>query len=505
MKQLLLSKSEAVYVKHYFQKETRLGAAVLIILGLLVLGYILPSPILYFGLSLFGGTFDIFGDTDSGNLSLVFLAICILAYVLPLYIFRFLMSRSGNDLYLSLPIERKRLFYVHYLIGLIYLVSVSFFLLIIFCMFSGIDIFSKIIGGYFPAIMIYFLLNCGFILLGCCLYTFFTYIIIRCHTLLDGIIMGIIYTVLPLFFYYAASALCEHVINDTLVSVAGNDNTIEGFLDLLVAALSIPWQMNLWIKLYCYHELTGVYTLELLILCGIVWLIIAAVCLNGAAKRFMRIRSEQSGQTTSAFITYPLLIPLITFFLLIGFQGEAPISIATAAIAVCYLLADFFAERKIRFSFKRLVLFPALALSSYLLFMMLSSTQMFGTLQEIPSAEQVESVVFDITQDYQENFNHTSSDSQETDINYYPNYTGQSSDPQKIASFIECHRQLVSLAKQHNSESYSGWRYYISFTYTTKNHQNIARMYLFREQDMEHINTLLKELHKQALIQKITE
>ena len=251
--------------------------------------------------------------------------------------------------------------------------------------------------------------------------------------------------------------------------------------------------MNLWIKLYCYHELTGVYTLELLILCGIVWLIIAAVCLNGAAKRFMRIRSEQSGQTTIAFITYPLLIPLITFFLLIGVQGEAPISIATAAIAVCYLLADFFAERKIRFSLKRLVLFPALALSSYLLFMMLSSTQMFGTLQEVPSAEQVESVVFGITQDYQ------------GDTNHYPSYTGQSSDPQKIASFIDCHRQLAALAKQHNSEPYLDWRYYISFIYTTKNHQTIERMYLFREQDMEHIYTLLKEWHKQALIQKITE
>lgn len=491
MKQLLLSKSEAAYVKHYFQKEKRLGCAVFIIMGLLVLGYILPTPILDFGLSLFGGTPSFFGEADSRNLSLVFLAICILAYVLPLYLFRFLMSRSGNDLYLSLPIERKRLFYVHYLTGLIYLVSASFLLLIIYCMFSGIGDISQISGGFFSGIVIYFLLNCGFILLGCCLYTFFTYIVVRCHTLLDGVIMGIIYTVLPLFIYYAATALCYHVIDDSLISITDNsDNTISGFLDLLVAALSIPWQMNLWIKLFCYHELTGVYTFELLILCGIVWLIIAIACFIGAGKRFMRIRSEQSGQATNAFITYPLLIPLITFLMLIGLQGNFPISIATIAIAVCYLLANFFAERKIRISIKRLLLFGALALSSYLLFMTLSTTHMFGTLQEIPSPKQIESIEFhDFHAGYDSNLS----------------YLGQSSDPQKIATFIEYHKKIVEIAKQHDDKSFLNWRYCISFTYKTKDHKTIERSYVFYEQDMNLIAELLKECQKQALIQQIKE
>lgn len=496
MKQLLLNHSEVNYIKHYFQKESRLACAALIILALFVLGFLIPMPLVNAALTLFGGEISHFNGTDTGELSLVFIAICIMAYLLPLYLFRFLMNRSGNDLYLSLPIERKRLFYIHYLIGLIYLICVSLILLVIYCVFNDLTTLDNINLGFSHSIILYFLLNLGFIVLGVCLYSFFTYITVRCHTLLDAIVMSMIYTLLPLLIYYSLIAFCGHIMDDALVSISGDlseGNIIKNMLEMFVALISVPWQMNLWVTLFGFYELDSVYSVELLILCGAVWVLIGIACFIGGAKAFERIRSEQSGQTTGAFFTYPLLIPLVTFLLLLGVQRPYLITGPTAVIALGYMLANFFARRKISFSFRRCLTFILLTLTSFLLFITLSRTHLFGTLKEIPTLEQIESVSFEITADYQ-----TAYDSN-------PNYNGYCEDQDEIAQILDAHEAIVKLAAGKTKRQNYSWDYYVSYEYVTKDHKIITRTYVFDKEEQEVVLSLLKKWQEQGLIKENVE
>ena len=163
MKQLLLTNTELSYLKYYIKKEARLGITAIIILALFVSGLLLPGALVKIGLILFGGQFDDYSGSGWESMSRVFISVCILAYLLPLYLFRFLMNRSGNDLYLSLPIERKRLFYVHYIIGLFYLITISLLLLLGYSLFvNTLSIYQISSAESFS----YILLNIYFIEIG---------------------------------------------------------------------------------------------------------------------------------------------------------------------------------------------------------------------------------------------------------------------------------------------------------------------------------------------------
>lgn len=484
MKQLLLNQSETLYIKHYFQKEMRLGCAVFIILTLFVLGFLIPMPLIDLGLLFFGGK-----DSNASNLSLVFIAICLLAYSLPLYLFRFLMKRSSNDLYLSLPIERKRLFYVHYLIGLIYLTAVSFLLLIIFCVFNGLSFFDALQAEYVNVI-VYFILNCGFILLGCFLYTFFTYLTVRCHTLADAMAMGIIYTLLPIVIYISCVTFGERVINETLVSVINiisEESLFADFLDSMTVILSIPAQMQHWLLLLS-PEWSGVSSFEILCFSGVIWFVFAIGCFNGAQKAFVRLRSEQCGQVSDAFFTYPLLIPLITFFLLVGLQHKQIITITTLVIALGYMLANFLAWRRIHFSIRRCLLFIAMASTSYLLFMTCTSTNMFGMVEEVPSLDQIETVDLDIMENYQDE---------------YYGFSGKSVESYKLIHFLEFQSEIAELAKHQNKDELDDWYYQISFRYVTDDNQTIYRLYVFPKTEAERVAALMKKWQEQKLIEKV--
>ena len=118
---LRLNRQEKQYAKHYVQTNMRLAIVVVMVLCLFVLGLLIPEQLIGIPLFLFDGSLGYYHEV--GGMAMFFISICILAYLLPLFQFRFLMKRSHSDLYLSLPMERKRLFYVHYVIGLLFIVE----------------------------------------------------------------------------------------------------------------------------------------------------------------------------------------------------------------------------------------------------------------------------------------------------------------------------------------------------------------------------------------------
>lgn len=494
MKQLLLTNTELSYVNYYIKKEARLGIATIIILALFVSGLLLPAALVEIGLTLFGGQFDFHSGSGWESMSRVFISVCVLAYLLPLYLFRFKMNRSGNDLYLSLPIERKRLFYVHYVIGLFYLITISLLLLIGYSVFvKALSIYQITSAGSFS----YILLNIYFIGLGVCLYTFFTYIVIRCYNLLDAILMELAYTLLPLLFYYALQALIIHAAeaSTAYLFLGFDDASLLNMIELPTAVLSIPTQMNLWMLYYCSYASEAVIALELLLVAGLLWIIFAVCCFLGARRSFVRIRSEQSGQNTNAFFTYPLLIPLVSFLLLIATQSEQLFSISIIFILVAYLLAHFIAYRKISFSIRKLLLFFSLAASSFLLFISLTKTNLFGALKEVPKLENVNSFTLGITQ-YDAN-----NESPQTTF-----LSGSGSSDEALADILREQAKIRDYKKQHSNNEFYDQAYIVRFQYDSDTAEQgfIERTYIFNQEDREYIEARITEWKKNNIIQNYT-
>ncbi len=210
----------------------------------------------------------------------------------------------------------------------------------------------------------------------------------------------------------------------------------------------------------------------------------------------MRIRSEQSGQITNAFFTYPLLIPLVSFLLLIATQSEHLFSINIILILVAFLLAHFIAYRKISFSIRKLLLFISLAASSFLLFISLTKTNLFGAVKEVPKLEEIDSFTLAVTQYYANN-----ESSQSTFL------IGSGRSDEAIADILAEQAKIMDYKKQHSDNDIYDQAYIVRFQYDTDAVEQgfIERTYIFNQKDKEYIEARIAEWKKMHIIQDYTE
>ena len=127
----------------------------------------------------------------------------ILAYVLPVTEFSFFKKRINLDCAYSLPISRKAMGAVHYLVGLIVLIGAftsSYLLNFILLLTRGPGWFD-----FSPMILHY--LFC--VLLGTCIYSFLVFVFNEANTKNDGIWFMILYTFVFLFVLMALDEIIE--------------------------------------------------------------------------------------------------------------------------------------------------------------------------------------------------------------------------------------------------------------------------------------------------------
>lgn len=482
---LRLSAQEQQYAKHYIQTHFRLAMVVIIVLCLFVLGLLLPESLIMLPLSFFTGSIS--GIADEEGLPLFFISICILAYVLPLFQFRFLMQRSGSDLYLSLPMERKRLFYVHYGIGLVFLVTCALVELLVMICFagpSGNGLNELELNGRFV---------CGvYILLGICLYTFFVALVMHCHRILDGMLICIIYTILPVLIYYSLQLFLYHAQNsvmfaDSFVSY----NTVEDaaashdMIFMFASLLSIPWQMNSWLDV-AYGSFGD--SLSFLAAALIAWMIVAVLCYLHARDKMVRMRSELSGQPTQSLLTYPLLIPVLALLFVMAFGNGSIISFPILMILVIYLFAYCFAKRKLTFDVRTLLVYMAIVLISSGLYHLIGKNHWFQTIHEFPTADGIEYMQIEVC---------VRSDITE----FHYKMTDAISDPVAIKSLIQ---DQEALAKRHEKiPTHESWDTTVTFYY----HENgkVTVLNYTYNKDMakqEAVDEMLAKWQKQKLLQE---
>lgn len=487
----LLSDREKAYAKHYMRTNNRLAIVTALILALFVMGYITPSILIYASLDLFGGAIN---SAVGEIVSSLFISICILAYILPIYQFRFLMKRSSSDLYLSLPIERKRLFYVHYLIGLLYMGAVAILesIPVMYAYFENNHYYSGVtvdatwnapLYGTMETAMIILCLLSVFLVLGTCLYTFFTCFIVRCHTILDAVLICAVYTLLPLIVYYSIGFFLSDVANEVLYSMESYGPSYTGTLaDILVALTSLPWQMNAWVHLCFDRSLAADYTLVLLVTEMIVWMILAVICYRNAQNYFIRLKSEDISQPTKSPLTYPLLIPFVTFQLLLILGEGKLISLTICILFALYLIARFFARRKISWEPRMMILYLLLVLASSALYRVMVQTSVLGTVAELPQSSEVKSIQLELMDQH---FAYYTSD----DI----------TKREHKDAIMRAHAQwLPHTTKTLNQNEAHGS---ITIRYMLMNDESLYRHYYFDEANTAYLETLLKQWEEEDIIE----
>lgn len=375
--------SERPYIKQYIYANKHLILVIMIFLSLIVSGLLVPSSLVSYAFMAFGfDPVNTYGFISSDR-NLMMICVCMLSYFLPIFQFRFLMSTSGRDLYLALPIKRERLFHIHYIIGALFMVIATIWCGGVFFLFHPHE----------PLVFIFVFLL--FLLIGLCLYTFFTFLVVKSNSILDALIICMSYTLLSMMFTYAFQRFFQAGAAQILM---GNGfDSVPHHVQQFISLLSPPWIMFHWNMLFMEDVQTHL-SLIWVIVHTILWMVFACFCFVYAKRSFVRKKMEQR-EDSHEWVTYPLLVPMGEAVLMLGFGEGKLCSFAIILLFVFSLIAHFFVKRKIHLDWRMPLRFIGFVLLGYGLMQASIATDFFGLIQEIPKQEDVEMVsvqVFDI-------------------------------------------------------------------------------------------------------------
>lgn len=478
---LKLDEHEKSYIKQYIKTNMRLIIVSVIILTLVVRNLV-PNSILDIVFRILGDYH--YGQTQ-GYFNQLFMVVCVMAYMVPLYQFRFLMKRSSCDLYLSLPISRERLFDLHYLIGALFILVIGLFegglVLMGVALAKGITLLSMVLVVLFCV-------------LGICLYSFFAMIVVRCNTMLDAIVVTGLFTMIPLMLHNAIQHFLLSVEYEVLVATASysSDMLYHQLAQTITSFTSIPWLLHLWVYVADYGEYALSYIL--LIASTLYWFLLGIASYCWGKRYFIKSKSEDREQRTTAFLTYPFLIPAFAFVLLLQFGVGKWAWISIVIIGIIYVIALFFAQRSIRISIKHMIIYVAMVGIITGGFQVCVNTSLFHTIQEVPAVEDVISVELE-AHIYDKSLNNTT---QNMEI-YGAISKGQLEDTAAIQKILKGNEEIVKKIqkKESHNENLYGW---INLNYTDHNFHQIYRSYrISKKEEIEYIEALVEEWKNQGI------
>lgn len=478
---LKLDEHEKTYIKQYIKTNMRLIIVSVIILTLVVRNLV-PNSIINIAFRVLGDYH--YGQTQ-GYFNQLFMVVCVMAYMVPLYQFRFLMKRSSCDLYLSLPISRERLFDLHYLIGALFILVIGLFegglVLMGVALAKGITLLSMVLVVLFCV-------------LGICLYSFFAMIVVRCNTMLDAIVVTGLFTMIPLMLHNAIQSFLVSVESEVLVAMASysSDMLYNQLAQTITSFISIPWLLHLWVYVADYGEYALSYIL--LIVSTLYWFLLGSACYCWGKRFFVKSKGEDREQRTTAFLTYPFLIPAFAFVLLLQFGVGKWAWISIVIIGIIYVIALFFAQRSIRISIKHMIIYVAMVGFIVVGYQACVNTSLFHTIQEVPAVEDVISVELEV-QIYDKSKNDTG---QNMPI-YGVTSKGQIEDTAAIQKILKGNEEIVKniQKKESHNENLYGW---INLNYTDRDFNQIYRSYrISKKEEIEYIEALIEDWINQGI------
>ncbi len=256
----------------------------------------------------------------------------VMSVLIPIALLSYKMSRRSADMHYSLPIGRRKILCVHFLVGLILLyASYSFAYL------WGFIIIAATVRHL--QLIYYLYLYLSSLLPALVLYSLTAFLYTRANTMLDGIVIVVsAMCLLPLAF----GTTCR-IIDPHLPSTAPSLDSARLFpfvslmeaTDVLGTAAE-GWELRLWFTNFRPDYIAD----DALTLAGsLFWLIAGAGAAAGLFVTEKTCKAENCGQRTESLFGYKTLLPAYTVFLTaMAFEDAAVLCIVAFGILVLSVL-----------------------------------------------------------------------------------------------------------------------------------------------------------------------
>lgn len=488
---------EKAYIRNYIHANRRLWILGGILLFIFMSDRFFPSGVLSFLIGYGSSGFQYIGGSsnqaDIQIYSILVFFVCVIAFFLAIYQFRFLNKRSSCDLYLSLPIKRERLFFLHYWIGVVVLVSTTL----------GVYFLCLLIGYEYVSLQLALLVGVIIEILGVACFSFLTWIHMKCNSMVDAIFVSCLYLLLPLLLHAGLRTFMVHVEEGVYIADSFSSSYDTDIALLITNFLSPVWLMRSIVELFTSQSFTSL--LRFGILASVIfWILMSFLLYLKGMRCFACKHSEESGQRTKAMATYPILIPFFIFVLLLFFTSASFSFITTIILFILYLVLSFFAQREIKLHRSMLLIYVLLVVGVNGAYALMVETSAFGMVHEIPADMGIEEIEVSISKDeitVEENTKYI----QETKA-YITNV--------KVSkeTLLEIQKEVMDIREKGTNAAtvYPNENYYITFTYYGEQRnpysydwmRHYRSYYIPQEQEAE-MEVLIQRLLEDKIIQSI--
>lgn len=409
-----------------------------------------------------------------------------LACLTPIFLFRFMYRKRCSDLYFSLPIKRRQFFFVTYITGFITILIPVLINLIISTGFS-LMFRNEFTNRYYVSNFI-FVCAAMFIL-----YAIITWIVQYCNNLLDGICVSVGYIIIPLLFIGAMAVFFNNQYSGFMIGGGSYWSEIPGY-NLIPNMVSILW-LIVSSSIFGYPE---VFNMNWVMMTY--WMIVAIICIWFACKSFEQRRQEDSEQRTSAWWTYPLIIGVLTFCLILMIvnanMSSLTILVTSISVFVLYICMISFSRRKIQLTLRSFLLFGILFISTFSFSFIFKETRGFNLVKELPKVSAIANVNINIYyRDYDDNgipknlkVKYKEKDGKEKTVKIN-NLNALTYNEKEIENIVRM-QEVYMKEKDDKVRAYNGT--YVTLRYTLKNGLVINRdYYINNETAIEDIESIL--------------
>ena len=372
----IMNRNTKSYVQYFFKSNRRL--LILMCVGLFI---IMPFAIIN----------SASGEVEIDNSSLpgcifVFSLIgtFLVAGIMPMFTWRFLYKKTSCNMYLSLPITRKKFFVVQYLLGAVfgliplYLNFVIEFLLLGF--FTSIALFDFFV--YFVVLLIPFFIT----------YTILTMIAVKCNNFADAVVMSGAYLILPFVLYLAIVMFMDYQASDLLIANSStsliNEIMPEG---TMLSALSFPVSLTISLAWFVFDGFEMAYESIVNLITTGVWCLLGIVAFYISMRGFILRKEEESQHRTTSYLMYPFVVTVLSVALiLILFTSDlfsSSMFIMGTIIFALYIIMRLFARRSLKIKITDIGGFMGITAATLAFVLVYQSTHGFGLVKEYPDTD----------------------------------------------------------------------------------------------------------------------
>ncbi len=269
------------------------------------------------------------------NISVV---LYLMAVLIPIILFSYKMNKRSVDMYYSLPLSKRKILLVNFLVGLI-LLYVPY-------------TFSYLVGFIVAAVkvnditLIYYLyLYLSSLIPAFTIYSMTAFVFTRANTIWDGLIA-------------VAGVYCIFMLGALTVEHFGLYNEIDALsffpsspIDFMAEACEkdlfrealMPYYTDPNLPYYLPHDPLKILDVNVLV-GGIIWTLIGVAMTVALFVLEPRSRAENSGQISDSPFGCKILLPIYTFLFPAAFSARDPLNILIIAFAA-YALAAVYKRR----------------------------------------------------------------------------------------------------------------------------------------------------------------